>query len=96
MDGIAEYMGVVSIVETPFEFSEIAIQMLGTHLVKRTDYRAFEQAPDAFNAVRMNIADYPFFFGVVHGFMTGMPVYAFHSSVYMASASSFMLRLMKP
>ena len=38
-------------------------------LWNRANYRAFEQARHAFDAVRMNIADYPFFAGVPNAFV---------------------------
>ena len=40
--------------------------MLDTHLMIRTDDRTLKQAPDALNAVSMNIANNPFLGGVIN------------------------------
>ena len=51
---VAEDVGVVPVVEPPLQFVEIGVEMLGTDLVERTDDRAFQKAPDALYAVRVD------------------------------------------
>ena len=62
--GVSEDVRVVPVVEPPFQFFEVAVQMLRTDLVERADDGALQQAPDAFDAVRVHIADDPFLDGV--------------------------------
>jgi hypothetical protein len=44
--GIAEQVNVLAVVEPPFEFMEILVEMLGRDMMIGPDNRAFEQAPD--------------------------------------------------
>ena len=39
-----EDAGVVPVVESPLQFFEVAVHMLETHLVKRSDHGSLEQA----------------------------------------------------
>src|SRR6266568_623946 len=48
--------------------------MLCRHLMVRTNYRPLKQAPDAFDAVGMNVATDPFFFAVIDRFVGGIVV----------------------
>ena len=40
----------------PREFIDIALQVLGRHLVVDTDEASLQQCPEAFNSVRMRLA----------------------------------------
>src|ERR1700733_3958787 len=48
--------------------------MLHAHLMIRTDDRPLKKAPNAFNAVCMNIAVHPFLFGVIDRTVFGVVV----------------------
>ena len=72
--GVAEDVGVVAVVVAPLQFFEIAVHVLGADLVERSDDRALEEAPDAFNAVGVDVAQDPFLFGVPDGLMAGVVV----------------------
>ncbi len=67
--GIPEDVRVVAVVEAPFQFLKITVQMFRTDLMERSDDRPLEQAPHALNAVGVDIADNPFLSGVVDGLM---------------------------
>ena len=71
---VAEDMRVVAVVEPPLQFFEVAVHMLGAHLVERADDGALEQAPDTFNAVGVDVADDPFLGTMVDGLMAGVSV----------------------
>ena len=74
VERIPEDVRVVAVVIAPLQFLDIAIHVLDAHLVESAHEGALEEAPDAFDAVRVNVADDPFFFGVVHGFMARVVV----------------------
>src|SRR5260370_31575116 len=48
------------------QFVQIGVQMFDTHLMIRADDRAFKQAPHAFDAIGMNVANNPFLCGVIN------------------------------
>ena len=50
--GVAEDVVVVSVVEAPLQFFEVAVHVLLAHLVERADDRALEQRPHALGAVQ--------------------------------------------
>jgi len=66
---VAEKERVFALIETPFKFLKIAIQVLRAHLMVRTDDGPLEKAPDAFDPVRVNVSAYPFFRAVVNALM---------------------------
>ena len=72
--GVAEDVGVVAVVVAPLQFFQVAVHVLGADLVERSDDRALEEAPDAFNAVGVDVAQDPFLFGVPDGLMAGVVV----------------------
>ena len=74
LERVYKDMGIVSVVIPPLELFYVAVHVLNTHLVKRPYDRPLKQAPYAFNAVGMNIADYPFLFGVIDGLVSGIVV----------------------
>jgi hypothetical protein len=48
--------------------------MLDTHMMKCTDNRPLQEAPDAFNGVGVNLSPDIFILGVIDGFMPGVMV----------------------
>ncbi len=71
---IAENVGIVAVVESPFEFLDVAIHVLDAHLVEYVHERPLEQAPYAFYAVCVNISHNPFFLGMSHSLMARIMV----------------------
>ena len=69
-----EDLGVVSVAVSPLELFEVAVEMLLRDLVEGSDDAALEQAPDALNGVRVDIAHNPFLDGVVDRLMAGVVV----------------------
>ena len=51
---------IVPLIEAPFKFLKVTIEMFSAHLVVGTDDRPLKQAPDAFDAIGMNVAPHPF------------------------------------
>ena len=70
LHGVMEDLRVVPVVETPFQFFEVAVQMLDADLVERSDNRTLEQRPYALDPVGVNVPDHPLFGGVADGFMS--------------------------
>ena len=67
---IAEDMWVVTVVESPFQLFQIAVQMLDAHLVEGSDDGTLEKAPHPFYAISVNVANNPLL-----GRMAHSPVY---------------------
>ena len=63
---VREDVGVVPVVETPFQLLQVAVQMLRAHLVESSDYGTLEQAPDALDSVGMNVSNNPLLGGVIY------------------------------
>ena len=59
LESIQEDMGIVPVVEPPFQFLQITIHVLDAHLVERAHYGTLEQAQYAFNGVSVDIAYHP-------------------------------------
>ena len=57
------------VVMPPREFIDIALQVLGRHLVVDTDEASLQQCPEAFNSVRMRLVAHILTHGVVHCFV---------------------------
>ena len=57
--GVSEDVRVVSVVEPPLKLFEVAVQMLGADFVERAHDGPLEQAPDALDAVGVNVSDDP-------------------------------------
>ena len=72
--GVMEDAGVIPVVESPLQFFEVAVHMLETHLVKRSDYGSLEQASDSLDPVGVNVPDHPLFGGVADGLMPSISV----------------------
>ena len=66
---IAEDVGIVAVVISPLQFLNVAIHVLDAHLVECAHERTLEQAPDALDAVCVNVANNPFIFGMPHSLM---------------------------
>ena len=66
---VSEYPWALAVVETPFKFFQIGLQMLGPDLVISANDGAVEQAPDVCNRVGMNIASPPIFGAVIYSLM---------------------------
>ena len=64
---IVEQVRVVPIVETMLQFIQVSVQMLCRHLVVGTDDRPLQEAPDALDGVRMNLAIHPFVQRMIDG-----------------------------
>ena len=56
---------VVPIIEPMLQLIQVGVQMLHANMVVGADDRAFKQAPDALNAVRVNVATHPLFRAVI-------------------------------
>ena len=68
-EGVAEDMRVVPVVVAPLQFFQVAVHVLGAHLVERADDGTLEEAPHAFEAVGVNVTHNPFFGRVLDGLM---------------------------
>lgn len=64
-DGVPEQERVLAVVVTPLSLVNVGVQMLDAHVVVGADHGALEQAPDALHGVRVNVAAYPFLYGVI-------------------------------
>ncbi len=74
LHGVVENLGVVPVVEPPFQFFEVAVQVLDAHPVEGADDGPLEQAPHAFDTVGVDLADNPLVIGMLDGFMAGVVV----------------------
>ena len=72
--GVAKEPRVVSVVEAPFQFVEVGVQMLDRDVVISTEDGPLQETPNVFDRVRVNITVYPFLNGVVHRLMAGVLV----------------------
>ena len=70
LHGVTEYMRIFPIVESPLQFLKVTVQVFPAHLVEGSDNGTLEQAPDALDAVGMNITYNPLLRGMADG-----PVY---------------------
>jgi hypothetical protein len=64
---------VVPITKSMLQFIQIGVKVLNAHLVVRAD-RAFQKAPDAFDAVGMDVTARPLFGAVVDRLLAGVGV----------------------
>ena len=71
---VPEQVRTLSPVEPPLKFIEVTIKMLRGNLMIGTHDRPLEQAPNAFNGVRVNVAAHPFLLMVVDRFVLGVVV----------------------
>ena len=71
---VGEDIRVIPVVESPFQFFEVAVHMLETHIVKCSYYRTLEQAPDPLDPVSVNVSDNPFLGGVADGLMPSVGI----------------------
>ncbi len=69
LQSIPEDMRVIAIIESPFQFLKVSVQVLPAHLVEGADNGTLEQAPHAFYAVGVDLSDNPFLSGVAHSLM---------------------------
>ena len=74
MQGVPEDMRIIAVVETPFQFLKVSVQVLDAHLMEGADDGAFEQAPDALDPIGMDLADNPLFRGMAHGLMPSIVI----------------------
>src|SRR5437867_2335689 len=72
---VAEEIRILAVVKAKLKFIEVSIQMLGADLMIRTDHRSLEQAPNALDAVGVNVSADPLFFVVIDSFVlrVGIP-----------------------
>src|SRR5205823_8543960 len=68
-ESVPENVFVLPIVEAVLQFVQVGVEMLDTHLMIRTDDRTLQEAPDAFDAVSVNITYNPFILRVINPFM---------------------------
>jgi hypothetical protein len=66
---VAKQIDVGPVIEAPCDLIEVRRQMLHRKLMVRADNRAVEEAPDALNRVRVNVAPNPLFRRVVNPLM---------------------------
>ena len=71
---IPEQELILAIVEPMFKLAKIGVQVFHTNFVVGANDRAFKQAPNAFNPVRVNVAINPFLRTVVDRFMARVVV----------------------
>ena len=74
LEHVVENVVVLVVIVSPLKLIEIATHVLDAHLVERPGEGTLEQRPDALYAVRMDIANNPFFLGVDHRFMARVMV----------------------
>ena len=63
---IPENVFILPIVKPMFKLIQIGVQMFDTDLMIRADNRPLQEAPNALDAVSMNIADNPFLCGMIN------------------------------
>lgn len=66
---VAEQIRILSVVEAPLKFIEVAVEMLFRNLMERADDGPLEQAERALDGVRVNVAAHVFLRGVLHRFV---------------------------
>ena len=71
-------MRVVSVVESPLQFFQVAVQVLPAHLVKGADNRTLEQAPHSLDPVGVDLAYHPLLRGMAHGLVYGIVIFNPH------------------
>ena len=71
-------MRVIAIVETPFQFLKVSVQVLPAHLVEGADKGTLKQAPHAFDAVGVDLSYRPFLSGVTHSLMPCVVIFNPH------------------
>ena len=69
-----EDMRIVSIIVSPLQFLQVAVQMLDANLMERTNDGSLEQAPHALDPVGVNVTDNPLLGGVADGLMSGIRI----------------------
>ena len=72
--GVAEDVGVIAVIVAPLQFFQIAVHVLGAHLVEAADDGALEEAPDTFDAVGVYVSDCPFLGAVANRFVARVVV----------------------
>src|SRR5260370_3611019 len=65
-ESIPENMFVFPVIKTMLQFIQIGVQMLNAHFMVRTNDRTLQEAPNALDAVGVNIADNPFLGEVIN------------------------------
>ena len=71
---VAEDMRIVAVIETPFQFLKVSVQVLGAHLVEGSDDGPLKQAPDALDAVGMNVTHNPLLRRMANGLMASVVI----------------------
>lgn len=69
---VSEEIGILPVVEAKLEFIEVSGEMLRADLMVGTDDGPLEQAPNALDAVGVNVATDPFFLAVINRFVAGV------------------------
>ncbi len=71
-------MRVIAIIESPFKFLKVSVQVLPAHLVEGSDNGTLEQAPHAFDAVGVDLSDNPLLGGMAHSLVYGVVIFNPH------------------
>ena len=86
-------MRVVAIIESPFQFLKVSVQVLPAHLVEGADNGTLEQAPHAFDAVGVDIAHHPFLQGMAHSLMARVMIFNPHVGLQLIGVNRLSLIL---
>ena len=71
---IPKKIWIISIIESPFQFVKVGVQMFGADLVIGTNNRPLEEAPHPFNGVGVNLAVDPLPGAMVHCLVVGIVI----------------------
>lgn len=69
-DRVAEQVRILSVVEPELQLVNVGIEMLGAHLMERTDDRTVKERPHTFDPVCVNVAADVLLGSVVDGFVS--------------------------
>ena len=90
---ITENMGIVAVIETPFQFLKVSVQVLPAHLVEGSDNRTLEQAPHALYPVGVDLSCHPFLSGVAHSLMPCVVIFNPHVGLQLIGVNRLSLIL---
>ena len=62
----------MAVIETVFQFVKVGVQMLHADTVVGADDRTLQEAPDALDSVRVNVAAHPFLNRVIYALVAGV------------------------
>ena len=91
--GVTKNMRIVAVVETPFQFLKVSVQVLPAHLVEGTNNGPLEQAPDPLDTVGVDLADNPLLGGMAHSPVYGVVIFNPHVGLQFIGVNSLSLIL---